>query len=163
MAAEAEPFVAFIDPDDPMFSQPCDMPQKIQEYCQQTRQKVPETKGSLVRTAFESLALKYKATMAMLEDLGGTSLEALHIVGGGCQNKLLNQMSADAVRRPVVTGPVEATSAGNILMQMLATGHISSLQEGRDVIRDSFETETYEPVDTGAWDAAFAKSEEVVG
>jgi rhamnulokinase len=87
----------------------------------------------------------------------GRRVETLHIVGGGSQNRLLNQFTADAIGRPVITGPVEATAAGNLLMQMLALGHIASLAEGRDLIRRSFETETYLPRETDVWDEAYTR------
>lgn len=157
MAAQARAFTALVDPDAAIFSTPGDMPARIAEYCRKSGQREPRTKGEIVRTALESLALRYRATLHKLEELGGARIPVVHIVGGGTQNKLLNQFAASATGRPVVTGPVEATSAGNILMQMLATGHISGLREGRDIIRGSFDTETWQPKDTGAWDDAFAK------
>jgi len=110
-----------------------------------------------VRVALESLALKYRWTLAKLEELLGRRVARLHIVGGGCQNRLLNQFAADATGRPVVTGPVEATAAGNLLMQMLALGHIRSLAEGRAIVRASFATDVYEPRQTARWDAAYQR------
>ena len=98
-----------------------------------------------------------------LEKLKGQRLEVLHIVGGGTKNRLLNQFAANALNRRVVTGPVEATAAGNIMMQQIATGGIKDLEAGRRIIRNSFETETYEPVDTAAWDGAYAKFTEAEG
>jgi rhamnulokinase len=93
----------------------------------------------------------------MLDELAGRRLAVLHIMGGGTQNRLLSQLAANAIGRPVVAGPIEATAAGNILMQMLATGAISSLAEGRAVIRRSFSTERFEPRDTAAWDEAYER------
>ena len=158
MAGEAPAFAATINPDDESFAGVCDMPAAIGAYCERTGQAVPVSKGGIIRTCLESLALRYRAVLDMLEDLAGHRLDTLHIVGGGVQNKLLNQFAANAVGRPVMAGPVEATSAGNILMQMLAAGDIASLQEGRDLIRTSFETETYEPGDLAAWDAAYLRA-----
>jgi rhamnulokinase len=111
----------------------------------------------MARTVLESLALRYRWTLGKLEELVGHSLGTLHIVGGGSQNQLLNQFTADAVGRPVVTGPVEATAAGNVLMQMLALGYLSSLKEGRDLIRRSFETKVYQPHETAIWDEAYQR------
>jgi rhamnulokinase len=111
----------------------------------------------LVRTALEGLALKYRWCVEKLEELGGQRLEVLHIVGGGSKNELLNQLSADALNRPVITGPVEATAAGNILMQMLALGDLKNLAEGRALIRASFETRTWEPRAPAALDEAYAR------
>jgi len=157
MAQQAPPFLAVISPDEPAFLKPGEMPNKIVAYCRKTRQKVPETKGQIVRLALESLALKYRWTFEKLEELVGHRLDVLHIVGGGTQNKLLNQMAADSVRRPVVAGPIEATAAGNVLMQMLAMKDIKSLAEGRAIIRRSFETNVYEPHHTDPWDEAYVK------
>ena len=155
MAQKAKPFYAVISPDEPSFLKPGDMPNKIVAYCRKTRQKVPTTKGQIVRLALESLALKYRWVFEKLEELVGHRLDVLHIVGGGTQNRLLNQMAADSVRRPVVTGPIEATAAGNVLLQMLAMKDIKSLAEGRAVIRRSFQTDVYEPHHTDPWDEAY--------
>lgn len=155
LAEAAPPFVAIIDPDAKEFLAPGDMPARIREYCAHTGQEIPDSKGSIARTALESLALKYRWVIERLEELLGYRLEILHIVGGGTQNQLLNQFAADAIGRPVVTGPVEATAAGNVLLQMLALGHIASLAEGRDLIRRSFEMETYRPRETDAWGEAY--------
>ncbi len=117
----------------------------------------PDGKGEMARMILESLALRYRWTLGKLEEIVGHPLEVLHIVGGGSQNQLLNQFTADAIGRPVVAGPVEATAAGNVLMQMLATGYLSSLAEGRELIRRSFETKVYVPHETAAWDEAYGR------
>ena len=152
-AAEAAPaFTAFIDVDAADFLSPGDMPARIRAYCARTGQPVPADRGTVARVVFESLALKYRRTLEMLDELVGRRIAVLHIMGGGTQNRLLSQLAANAIGRPVVAGPIEATAAGNILMQMLATGAIGSLAEGRAVIRRSFDTERFEPHDTAAWD-----------
>jgi rhamnulokinase len=155
MAEGARPHVAVIDPDYPAFSSPGNMPGKIQDYCRDTGQRVPETRGEILRTAFEGMALKYRLVLERLEDLRGGPVDALHVVGGGCQNALLNQMVADAISRPVITGPVEATAAGNFLMQMIAAGDLNSLDEGRELVRNSCETAEFEPGDSSPWEAPF--------
>jgi len=157
LAQAAPPFAALIDTDAGEFLSPGDMPARIREYCLSTGQNPPEGKGSIVRTILESLALKYRWTFEKLEELLEQRLEPLHIVGGGSQNELLNQFTADAVGRPVLTGPVEATATGNVLMQMLALGHIASLEEGRDVVRRSFEMRSYMPHKSSVWDDAYGK------
>jgi rhamnulokinase len=157
LATAAPAFTAFIDVDAPDFVLPGDMPARIQSYCARTGQPVPADKGTVARIVFESLALKYRRTLETLDELVGHRVKTLHIVGGGTQNRLLSQFAADAIGRPVVAGPIEATAAGNILMQMLATGTIASLTEGRDIIRRSFGTETFESHPSDAWDAAFAR------
>ncbi|MBN1993134.1 MAG: rhamnulokinase [Anaerolineae bacterium] len=157
LAGEAAPFTAFVDPDDGSFLAPGDMPARIQEFCRRTGQTPPTTKGALVRCALESLALKYRWVAEKVAEMTGRDLSVIHIVGGGSQNKLLNQFTANATGRRVVTGPVEATAIGNILLQMLALGQISSLSEGREVVRRSFPVETYEPQHGEAWAEAYRR------
>ena len=163
LAEDAEPFAAVIDPDCPEFATPGDMPARIRAFCESTGQTPPGSRGSLVRTILESLALKYRAVFEKLEDLLGRSLDTLHIVGGGTRNRLLNQFAACAVNRPVVAGPVEATSVGNVLMQMLAAGDLADLPEGREMVARSFATERYEPDDADAWSQAYARFGSVEG
>ena len=157
MAAQATPFVALVDPDDPSFGAPGDMPARICDFCQRTGQTPPEDKGEFIRSSLESLALRYRWVIEKAVALTGQSVEVVHIVGGGTQNRLLNQFAANATGYPVVTGPVEATAIGNVLMQMLALGDISSLSEGRALVRTSFPVETYEPQDRQAWDEAYQR------
>jgi sugar (pentulose or hexulose) kinase len=109
----------------------------------------------MVRCILESLALKYRRTLESLEELAGYRVDTLHIVGGGSQNRLLNQFTANATGRRVVTGPVEATAAGNALVQLIALGEIRGLAEGREVIRRSFEASSYEPSSAAAWNDAW--------
>jgi rhamnulokinase len=156
-AEEAEPFQSFVDPNDPLFVAPGDMPGRIAEFCRRTGQRVPEGVGAIARCAFESLALRYRKAIEELEKLTGRKVDVLHIVGGGCKNTLLNQFTADASGRLVKTGPVEGTALGNIVMQALATGAVGDLQEAREIIAASSEMETYRPQNPGAWDAAFQR------
>lgn len=162
-AAKAKPFLAVIDPDSPDFAPPGDMPARIRAFCKRTGQKVPATYGEVARVIYESLALKYRRIFGFLEELTGRRIATLHIVGGGVQAKLLNQFTADALNRPVIAGPVEATALGNILLQLMATREIRSLEEGREIIRASFPTESYAPKNTTAWDDAFARYLKVEG
>jgi rhamnulokinase len=155
VAAEATPLRSIVDPDDDEFLKPGDMPARIRAFCQQTGQPAPESKGAVVRCALESLALKYRWVLERLEETLGRRLEPIHVVGGGTQNRLLNQFTADATGRLVVTGPVEATAAGNVMMQAMALGHIGSLEEGRRIVRNSFDVTIYEPTGGSAWDEAY--------
>ena len=157
LASEAEPFRAVIDVDAAAFFQPGDMPARIQEYCKRTQQPAPESKGAIVRCALESLALKYRRVLDRLEEMLGYRLDPIHIIGGGTQNRLLTQLTADATRRSVVAGPGEATAIGNVLMQAVALGNLQSLDEARAVVRHSFKPETYEPHPAEQWDAAYAR------
>lgn len=154
LADEAESHTAFIDPDDPVFAAPGDMPAKIQDFCRRTGQPVPETKGRILRVATESLALKYRVVLERFEALSGKRFNRLHAGGGGIQNAALAQATADAANLEVIAGPVEATSCGNIVVQMVATGHLPDLAAGRRLIRDSFEFKTYAPRQPEAWSAA---------
>jgi rhamnulokinase len=162
IAAEAPPFQSLVDPDDPDFLKPGDMPARIQSFCQRMGEPTPETKGAIIRCVLESLALKYAFVLQRLEQLVGRRLEPVHIVGGGTQNRLLCQFTADATGRQIVAGPVEATAAGNILMQALALGCIGSLAEGREVIRNSFDVRTYEPGDRAGWDEALGRLDSIM-
>ncbi|WP_428938133.1 rhamnulokinase [Fontivita pretiosa] len=157
MAEGAAEFVAIIDPDHAPFLSPGDMPGKIERFCRQTNQPVPTTRGQYIRACLESLALTYRRTLAGLEDILGRKIATIHIVGGGSQNQLLNQMTADACARPVLAGPVEATAIGNILVQAMARGQVKSLTEARRIVQASFPVSRYEPRDTAKWDQAYAR------
>jgi rhamnulokinase len=157
MATQAEPFLCVIDPDHSEFFKPGDMPGRIRDFCRATGQRVPESKGAVLRCALEGIALKYRWVLEQLEKMQERRLEPLYIVGGGTQNRLLSQFTADAVARQVITGPVEATATGNILMQMMAQGQIDSLLEGRELARNSFDLAIYEPRSRHGWDEAYAR------
>jgi rhamnulokinase len=156
-ASAAAAFSAFIDPDDSAFLNPPHMPKAIQDFCRRTGQKVPQSRGEIVRAALEGLALKYRFVADRLERVAGRSLDTIHMVGGGINNRLLCRMAADASGRRVVAGPVEATAIGNVLMQAMALGEIGTLGELREVVRNSFATEVYEPSDTAAWDDPYER------
>jgi rhamnulokinase len=162
LAAEAKPFLAMIDPDDDRFLHPGDIPSRIQKFCAETNQHVPQTKGQILRIALESIALKYCLVLERLEELIGRHLDPIHIIGGGTKNHLLNQFTADATNRVVVTGPVEATAIGNILMQAIGMKHLSSLAEAREVVRVSFKPEIYEPKNTEDWEQAYSRFQKVM-
>jgi rhamnulokinase len=134
-----------IDPDDPPFLAPGEMPQKIKAYCARTGQEVPSTPGEFVRVCLLSLAQAYRRTLDRLEEILGRRIEMIHVVGGGSQNALLNQMTADACGRVVLAGPVEATAAGNILVQAIAAGRVGSLAEARQIVARSFAVQRFEP------------------
>ncbi|MBL7063790.1 MAG: rhamnulokinase [Anaerolineae bacterium] len=157
MAAQAAPLQSVVDPDYPEFLKPGDMPARIRTFCQKTDQRVPHNKGAIVRCVLESLALKYRWVLERLEEILGRRLAPIHIVGGGTQNRLLNQFAADATGRQVITGPIEATAAGNVIMQAMALGHIGSLEEGRRIVRHSFDVATYEPTGGAEWDEAYTR------
>jgi rhamnulokinase len=157
MAAQAEPFLAVVDPDNGEFFKPGDMPTRIREFCRTTGQPVPQSKQAILRCTLEGIALKYRWVLERMEEMLGRRLEPIYIVGGGTQNHLLSQFTADALNRQVITGPVEATAMGNILMQMMALGHVSTLAEARQVVRESFGLSRFIPGHRDGWDEAYAR------
>lgn len=151
LAEHSPTHAAFVNPDDGAFLHPDDMPAAIRDYCRRTGQTPPTDRGALVRCVLESLALKYRYTLDQLESLLGYRVEVIHVVGGGSQNKLLCQFTADACDRPVQAGPVEATAIGNLLVQMVAWGELGSMDDARAVNRRSFPLASYEPRATAQW------------
>ena len=161
-AGETPPLVSLINPDDSVFVAPKDMPAAIRYFCARTGQTVPQSEGAVIRAALESLALRYRMVLGYLEELVGGRIETIHIVGGGSQNRLLNQMTADACNRRVVAGPVEATAIGNLMMQAVAQGAIGTIAQAREIIRTSFAAEEYLPKLPQAWDEAYEKFAKLV-
>lgn len=159
---EAEPFRSLVDPDATDFLAPGQMVDAIRAYCRRTGQPVPESVGQVVRCCLESLALRYRWVLEALEQLVGHRLETIRIVGGGSQNRLLCQLAADACRRPVVTGPVEATALGNVMVQAIATGHLASLAEGRAAIAASIQQEHFDPGPDAGWDDAYERFQQLI-
>jgi rhamnulokinase len=157
MADQAPPLAAFVDPDDRAFLAPADMPRAIREFCGKTGQTVPENDAAVIRCALESLALKYRRVLGWLEELVGSRLETIHIVGGGAQNSLLCQLTADACGRRVLAGPGEATATGNLMLQAVASGALESIAAARAVIRDSFPLVEFVPQPRGDWEAAYQR------
>ena len=138
------------------------MPASIAAYCRRTGQPAPEGVGGYTRAILESLACKYRVVLESLETLTGTRFEEIRIMGGGARNRMLNQFTADATGRRVVSGPIEATALGNIAMQMLATGAVGSLADARDIIDHSFPVERFDPRAHDQWDAHYARFKEYV-
>jgi sugar (pentulose or hexulose) kinase len=145
MAQKAKPFAATIDVDDSRFHYPGRMPEKINGYLVKTGQKPIDDKGQMVRMILENLAGRYAETIKRLEDVTGDSIDRLYMVGGGSQNELLNQLTADAIAIKVIAGPVEATAVGNVLMQARATGQIKNLAQARRLVRGSVTLREYQP------------------
>lgn len=157
-AGQAAPLRSLIDPDDQRFYAPGGMASKVQAYCRETGQPEPGSAGEIVRCILESLALRYRSTLEQIQALTSNSYAGLHMVGGGIQNELLCAMTANALRLPVWAGPVEASSIGNMLVQLIAEGHCTDLQEARRLVAASFAVSTYEPeAEAGEqWEAAYA-------
>ncbi len=154
--AEAAPsFVSLVDPDHASFILPPDMPAALADFCRRTGQPAPVEPGAVIRCALESLALRYRWVLQRLEELLGRRLEVIHVVGGGSQNELLCQFTADACNRLVLAGPVEATAIGNVLVQALGLRLIGSLADAREIVRRSFDLRSYTPLHPGNWDAPY--------
>ena len=151
LASKAQAFRSLVDPNDPRFINPPDMPEAIRSYCRDTRQSIPSTDGELFRCAYESLALIYRTTLTELEELTNGHIDVIHIVGGGSQNALLNQFTANACQRPVLAGPVEATALGNLLVQIRADGGLKSLDDMRSALRRSTAPTRFDPQPGSEW------------
>jgi len=155
MAKAEKPFQFFVNPDAPDFMNPESMVTAICNFCSRRGQKTPETVGQFVRCIFESLALKYRYTIELLKKVSPHPIEKLHVIGGGSKNAYLCQFTANAIGMPVIAGPAEGTAMGNLLVQAMALGYLSSLADIRKVVRNSVETETYLPQDTEKWNQAY--------
>jgi rhamnulokinase len=162
LAIASAPFVSLINPDDPRFLSPDDMPKKIADFCRETGQPQPASIGACVRCIYESLALFYRVTLRRMERLTGSKIQQLHIVGGGSKDATLNQFTANAIKIPVLAGPTECAALGNILVQAIALGHLESHEEARQVVRNSFALQPYTPQDSAEWDAAAARFEQLL-
>ncbi|MDD6735604.1 MAG: rhamnulokinase, partial [Clostridiales bacterium] len=160
-ARSAEPFACLIDPDYHTFQTPGNMPERIRDYCRKTGQKIPETKGEIVRCIAESLAFTYRRTIEGMEKVTGKQYGVIHIVGGGTKDKMICQFTANATKRTVSAGPVEATSIGNVVVQGMAMGAIKDLNEGRQIVKKSFPIEVYEPEASEEWDKAYEKWQKI--
>jgi len=163
LAESARPFAAVLDPDDATFLSPGDMPRKIAAFCQRTGQPPPDSVGQFVRVILEALALKTRWNLDRLEAVTRRRAATIHMVGGGSNNRLLCQWTADATGRRVLAGPAEATAAGNVLTQAVGTGAIASIAEARRILRNSIELDEYEPVRDNGWDDAYGRLNRMVG
>lgn len=155
LTVKAKPLARFIDPNRDEFMAPGDMPGRIASYLKRTNQPMPENKGDISRCITESLALKYREYIENLETLTGRKIDVLHIIGGGVKDKMLCQYTANATKKTVVAGPIEATALGNIAVQLIAAGEFKNIDEARASIKESFPADIYEPQNTADWDSAY--------
>lgn len=162
MAESAEPFRTFVDPNDMRFFAPTDMVAAVRDYCAATGQPVPTSVAQVMRTLLESLAFAYRHAVDGLEELRGITVPALHIIGGGGQNKTLMQWTANVLARPVTAGPYEGTTMGNMLIQLMALGDITDQADIRRVVHNSSEIKNYHPKETEAWMAAYERYRAIV-
>jgi rhamnulokinase len=156
-AAEAPAFASLFDPNQQRFLAPKDMLAEVRAECGRTGQPSPDGVGAVARAVFESLAMAYRQCIEQIQDLTGRTVACVNIVGGGVQNRLLCQMTADACGVPVVAGPVEATAIGNLLVQAIARGAVSDIAAARQLVRDTAELVTYEPQSRDEWEAAWER------
>ncbi len=156
-------FKHLVDPNDPSFLHPANMPDAINKFCEKTHQSKPANPGAYVRAILESLALKYAVVIGEIEQLTQKPITQIRIIGGGSQNRLLNQFTADATGRRVLAGPVEATALGNLAMQMLATGEVSSLAQARALIDRSFPTEVFDARESDRWREPLERFQHYIG
>lgn len=161
-AKASEPFRSMIHPDEGVFANPENMQQAIRQYCIDTNQPVPETRGQIVRCIFESLALRYREVLDHLRKLTSRSLSTLHVIGGGSRNDLLNQFTANSTGTLVIAGPSEATAIGNVMIQAMAAGEASGIAEMRRIINQSIPLSTFEPQDSEKWHEAYQKYTHIV-
>jgi rhamnulokinase len=163
LAEDAPARTAFVDPNDASFAAPGDMPARIASFCERTGQEPPREPGAVVRCILESLALKHREVLELIADATGVEPPEIHVVGGGALNRRLCQWTADVTGLPVLAGPVEAAELGNLAVQAIALGELSSLTEAREVVRASVDVETYEPRARDPWDEAYARFPQLSG
>ncbi len=162
MALASKPLQSLIDPDDALFATPGNLPKRIAEYCKATGQHVPEDAGEIMRCIFDSLSLRYRYTVEKIDEMKGHKTPFINVIGGGTKEALLCQFTADACGRPVYAGPVEATAIGNIMAQAIAAGELKNVAEAREVVRNSFEIEYYEPKNTESWDEGYERFKKLI-
>lgn len=158
----AKPFESFIDPDCEDFATPGNMPKRIREFCKRTGQPVPETEGDIIRCVAQSLAFKFRMVAEAIEDITKKPLAAVHMVGGGIKDTMVCRFTASATGKTVLAGPVEATSTGNALVQLMALGKVKDLMEGRQIVKNSFPIKTYQPEDASTWNEAYEAYKKIV-
>lgn len=162
LARQAPPLRSLVPVDDEAFLAPGDHPGLVRRLCEGSGQPVPETPGAVVRAVLESLALAYRRVLELLQSVADYRVEVIHIVGGGSQNELLNQMTADAAGCPVLAGPAEATVIGNALVQLITLDEITDLSQARQIVASMAEMKRYEPAGkagsrSGDWDEAYER------
>lgn len=157
LTEQGAPFAAFIDPDDPGFYNPHNMEEAITGFCSRTGQQAPADRGSLLRTIYESLALKYRMVGEQIAAVSGKPNKVVHIVGGGSRNNFLNQLTANACGLKVIAGPEEATAVGNAMVQAVALGLITKLSDAQSMIRSAFSIKEFTPRDRETWHRTYEK------
>ena len=143
LAEKEQGFNSIVNVDDDRFLKPENMVEEIQKYCKETEQTIPQTPGQMAKCVYDSLAESYKQAINEIEEIFEKNFPRVNVIGGGCQNEMLNQMIANVTNKEVCAGPIEATAIGNIVAQFMALGEITTIQDARATIKDSFEVKTY--------------------
>ena len=146
LASQAQEFKSIVNVDDPRFLKPENMIQEIQSYCQETNQPIPANPGEVAKCVFDSLVCSYQQAINQIEEIFERTFKQINVIGGGCQNEMLNQLIADATKKEVYAGPVEATAIGNIVSQLMAVGEIEDIKDARTIIKNSFEVKKFSPL-----------------
>jgi rhamnulokinase len=165
LAEQAPAHHAVVDVDHAAFVEPGDMPERIREYCRRSGQPVPTSAGEISRCILEGLTLRYRYAFDEIAKVTGTPVTAVHVVGGGSRNEVLNRATAAATRVPVIAGPVEATAMGNLLVQLRSLGELDGLDDIREVVRATEPTRDIDPDPSAAarWDDAYARLHDLIG
>ena len=161
LAEKADPLAVVVDPDDPPFLTPGEMPGKIRAFCERTGQQLPEGEGATARAVLDALALKSRLVVDLLERVTGRTIRTINMIGGGIQNELLCQLTADATGRRVLAGPVEATATGNVLTQAVGAGAVAGWSEAREIAAASCDLAEYEPRGSSRWEEAAERLREL--
>jgi rhamnulokinase len=161
VAAASPAFGSLVDPNDQSFFNPADMEQAIVDFCRKTGQVVPSNRGAFVRLVYESLALKYRMVNEEICRVCGLQTKVVHVVGGGCRNRMLNQFTANAMGLPVLAGPEEATAVGNLMVQAVGQGIIDTLADSMPLISSAFPITKYTPENVAAWEEVYERFEQI--
>jgi len=162
LTEQGTPFSVFLDPDDRTFYNPQNMESAIVEFCRRTSQEPPADRGTMLRAVYESLALKYRLVAEQIQEVSGSPVSVIHIVGGGSRNVFLNQMTADACGMKVVAGPEEATAVGNAMVQAMGLGLIRKPADAKAMIQEAFPIREFAPKDRDTWERAYTRYRAVV-
>lgn len=162
MAESAEAFRFLVDPDDKSFVSPISMIESIQQYCKATEQGIPASDAEIIRCIFDSLALKYRYVFELLQEMAPFEINTMHVIGGGAQNKLLNQLTANSLNILVIAGPSEATAIGNIMMQAKGMNLVKDLAGIRAIVRDSTSLKEFTPQETAKWDEQYERYKTII-
>lgn len=157
LATGSREFICLLDTDHPSFAEPGDMINKIKSFAKNTNQEIPQNDGEYIRTVYEGLALKHKQTFMEIEESLSKEYDRVYLIGGGTEVNLLCQMIADATNKKVITGAKEATAIGNLMIQLITLDEFSTIEEAKELIKNTYETVTYTPINTETWSEEYKR------